>query len=250
MFHLAGYYKSVNSAAALALISAIPDQAIFTSGNDIRVPKGMANLLAAAALSAQTGPQYGQVQSPSLRQLANQDVTIIAGAAKFGAAYEVETFFDNPRALKEAEALDFAINATGGAAADNYGLVWLGDGPIKPTSGKMFTVRATAAAALSVGVWVNAALTFNTSLPAGTYQVVGMRAIGANLVAARLVFPGAPFRPGVPGETSNANNFFPWTRDGQLGVFGQFDVDQPPTVDCLGATDTAQSFAFDLIQTG
>lgn len=250
MLHLAAYYKSVDPGAALVNITAVADQCVFTNGNDIRVPKGLANLAAEAALSAATGPQYGQVQSPSLRTLANQDITTIAAAAVFANSEQVQRHFDSPRALMEAEALDFAINATGGAAAANYGLVWLADGPVKETTGKIFSVRATGAATLSAGTWVNTAVTFNTSLPAGTYQVVGFRAIGAHLVAARIVFIGAAFRPGVPGEPSNASQLFPWTRYGKLGVLGQFDVDQPPTVDCLGASDTSQVFEFDLIQTG
>ena len=82
------------------------------------------------------------------------------------------------------------------------------------------------------------------------YQVVGFRAQGTNLVAARIVFVGAAFRPGVPAEPNGQVENWEWTRDGQLGVLGQFDVDQPPTIDCLGATDTSQVFTFDLIQTG
>lgn len=249
MLHLAAYYKSVDPAAALTLISAVPDQSIFTNGNDIRVPKGLTNLLAEAALSAATTPLYAEVQSPSLRQLANQDILPMAVAAKFGAQDQVQRHFDNPRALQEAESINLGINATGGAAADNYGLIWLGDGPIKPTGGKIFSVRATGAAALAAGKWVNTALTFQTVLPAGTFQVVGLRAQGANLVAARLVFIAAAFRPGVPAETAQANNYFPWTRMGAMGVLGQFDIDQPPTIDCLGATDATQSFILDLIQT-
>lgn len=250
MLHLAAYYKSVDPAAVTTLISAVPDQSIFTSGNDIRVPKGLANLVAEAALTAATTPLFGEVQSPSLRQLANQDILPIATAVKFGAQDQVQRHFDNPRALQEAESVNFGINATGGAAAKNYGLIWLADGPVKPTSGKIFTVQATGAAALADGAWVNTALTFQTVLPAGTYQVVGLRAQGANLVAARIVFVGAAFRPGVPAEVAQANQYFPWTRMGAMGVLGQFDVDQPPTIDCLGNTDAAQVFALDLIQTG
>ena len=250
MLHLAAYYKSVDPAAVTTLISAVPDQAIFTSGNDVRVPKDLANLAAEAALSAAIGPQYGEVQSPSLRELANQDIFPIAAAAKFGAQDQVQHHFDNPRSLKAAESVNFWINATGGAAAANYGLIWLSDGPVKPTTGKIFTVQASGTAALAAGTWVNTPVDFDTVLPAGTYQVVGFRAQGANLVASRLVFIGAAYRPGVPGEVSSANQYFPWTRMGKMGVFGQFDINQPPTVDCLGATDAAQVFAFDLIQTG
>ena len=247
--HLAAYYQSVNSAGALVGLNAVPDVAVFTSGADIRVPPDIANLLGEAVLSAQTGPAFGQIQSPSLRQLANQDIEPIAAALKFGATDEIQWHGDNPRALEGNEAITAAVQATGGAAAGNYVLVWLGDGPVKPSPGKIFSMRATGAAALSAGVWVNTALTFEDTLPAGSYQIVGVRAEGANLVAARLVFVGGAYRPGVPGEPSSATNYFRTFRNGKYGVYGEFDINQPPSVDCLGATDTSQAFVLDLIKT-
>lgn len=249
MMHLAGFYSSVNPAGVLTQLAAIPDQSLYVTGNEIRVPSGLANLLAEAALSANTGPIQGQVQSPTLRSLANQDVLPIQVAAKFASQLGAQIHMDNPRGLTVAEPVNFAINATGGAAAANYGLVLLGDGAVKPTTGAIISVLATAGITLSAGNWVNGPLAFNSVLPAGTYQVVGMYAYGANLVAARLVFPGGTFRPGVFANSAVADNFFPGFRNGYAGVFGEFDTNQPPTLDALGATDTAQTLVLDLIKT-
>lgn len=249
-FHLGAFYESVDPAASLTQIDAVTDQAIFTSGKDMRVPSGMTNLLAETALSAATTPTYAQVQSPTLRDLANQDVDPIVAGVTFANYGLIQDHSDNPRVLNALESMNFAVYATGGAAAANYGLVWIGDGPIKSTSGKVFSVRATAGTTLAAGSWVNGALTFNTTLPAGKYQVVGMYAEGSNLVAARLVFIGGTFRPGVPANSSLGRNDFSMFRDGEWGVFGEFDSNQPPTVDCLGVTDTSQVFVFDLIKTG
>lgn len=249
MMHLAAYYQSVNPAGALTQLNAVTDQSIFTSGVNIRVPTGMGNLLGEAALSAATTPVFGQVQSPTLRDLAQQDIMPVADAVVWTEGRGIQWHGDNPRDLTPAESVNLAIQATGGAAAANYGLIWMADGPVKPTSGKIFTVRGTGASALAAGTWVNTAITFNSTLPAGTYQVVGFRASGANLVAARIVFVGAPFRPGIPGDPDVDTNFWSsYFRDGAAGVFGAFDVNQPPTIDCLGATDTTQAFAFDLIK--
>lgn len=249
MMHLAAFYQSVDPAGALTKINAVPDTTIFTSGADVRIPTGIANLLAVAALSSATGPVYAQVQSPTLRDLADQDVEPVVAAAKFTAYDSVNRFMDNPRALTVGESVNFAIEAKGGAAADNYGLIWLGDGPTKTSSGKIFSVRATGAAALAAGTWVNTAITFNTTLPAGSYDIVGLRAQGANLIASRLVLIGATFRPGVPASSSPANDLFPDWRYGRVGTLGSFDTNQPPTMDCIGATDAAQEFILDLIKT-
>ena len=250
MQHLAAFYQSVDPAGALTTINAVADQAIRTSGKDLVVPALIANLVGEAVLSAATGPAYGQVQSPSLRQLANQDVKPIIAAVVFGGNPPMQHHFASPRALKGNESLNFAVQATGGAAAVNYGLVWLSDGALQPIRGNIFSVRAAGAAALSAGVWVNTALTFDETLPAGTYQVVGMRVEGTNLVAARLSFVGEGYRPGVPAVNTVGDRDFLDMRMGRSGTFGTFDVNQPPTLDCLGVTDTAQNVILDLIKVG
>ena len=246
--HLAAYYESANSAAALAQITAVTDQAIFTSGNDVRVPTGLAMLLGEAAMSAQTGPDSAQVQSPTLRDLAQQDVKPIETAVTWSDVSGIQWHGDNPRQLTPAESVNLAILATGGAAAANYGLIWLGDAAVKASTGAIFSIRATSTASLTAGVWEASALTFSSTLPAGSYDVVGMHAVGANLVAARLVFIGAGFRPGVPGNPTADTNLWPGFRNGRAGTFGSFDVNQPPSIEALGATDTVQKYVFDLIK--
>lgn len=248
MFHLAAFYQSVDPAAALTKINAVTDQALRTDGNDLVVPSGVSNLIAEACLSAATGLSYGQVSSPSLRQLANQDVLPVVAGVVFGGNPAIQEHFMLPRQLKGNESLNFAVNATGGAAAANYGLVWLSDGALAQVTGNIFSVRATGAAALAAGSWVNTALTFDSTLPAGTYNVVGMRAVGTNLVAARLSFVGGSFRPGVPAVNAVGDREFDQARYGSMGSFGVFDVNQPPTLDCLGVTDTAQTIELDLIK--
>jgi hypothetical protein len=249
MFHLAAFYESVDSGGALTKIAAVADQAIRTDGDDLVVPAGIPNLLAEAALSAQTGPSYAQASSPSLRQLANQDIDPIVAGVVFGGNPAVQGHLMNPRMLKANESVNFLIAATGGSAAANYGLLWLGDGAITKVTGNMFSIRATGTAALSAGVWVNTSITFEETLPAGTYNVVGLRAVGAHLVAARLSLVGGAFRPGVPAVNAVGDREYPFGRYGSMGSFGVFDVNQPPTIDCLGVTDTTQVFMLDLVKT-
>lgn len=248
MQHLLAFYKSVDPAGALVNITPVADQAIRSTTTGFIIPGDIANMVAEAALSAATGPAQGQVQSPSLRQLANQDILPIVAAVKFGTNPAWQHHFQAPRPLKGNEELDFYVKATGGVAAACYGLVWLADGARQPTSGNIFTVYATGAATLAAGAWVNTALTFGSTLPAGTYNVVGFRAEGANLVAARLSFVGMGYRPGVPAVNAVGDMDPTVTRNGRFGSLGVFDVNQPPTVDCLGVTDTAQVFALDLIK--
>ena len=248
MLHLAAFYQSVNSAGVLTNIAAVPDQAIFTSGNDVRVPSDLLTIIWEAALSAQTGPAYAQLQSPSMRELVNQYISKVVNGVVFTSYDQAQQHLSSPRKLVANESINAAIEATGGAAAANYVLMCLADASPKAVSGDIFTVRATGAAALGAGAWVNTPLSFLDTLPAGSYQVVGLRAQGANLVAARMVFIGQGYRPGVHGVTGSGEQDMHNSRYGMMGVLGQFDVNQPPTVDCLGVTDTAQVFDFDLIK--
>lgn len=250
MFYTAAFAESQNLAAARANVAAVADQQLFTSGDDLRIPKAYPNLVGYAAVNGNTAPGVSQIQAPSLRRMVNIDVEPTVAALVFGSPPEIGLLRDNPIPLDPGEAMNFTMIATGGVATEMYGLVWLSDGPIQPIKGNIYTVSATAAVALAANAWVSGNLTLGQTLPDGTYQVVGMRARGTNLVAARLIFSGLATRPGVPAVNA-IGDLDDWRfRFGNMGVFGEFDSTVPPTVECLGVTDSAQSFLLDLIKTG
>ena len=138
-----------------------------------------------------------------------------------------------------------------------WGLAWFADGIVAPAAGPVFTIRATGATALAASTWVNVPITFSENLPRGRYQVVGLRAQSTNMVAARLVFVGTgsqgPWRPGVMGTNTDRHLEHPAFRYGpppDLGLFGEFEDTDTPSIDCLAnAADAAEVFYLDLIQT-
>jgi hypothetical protein len=245
--HMIGYELS-SSLAALTALTPIPDPTLRVAGNDFFVPNGMANILAAGAMiNSAVATLRMQIQSPSLRATLNADIAPIVNALGFTAPQPSMRLWDTPLPLVVNEPLD--VFAQNGAAVMNRALLILGDGPVKPVLGKIFTIRATATATLVTASWVNSALTFGQTLPAGHYQCVGFRAWSANLVAARIFFVGSPWRPGVFGLQSEANQEWPDFRWGNIGVWGEFDNTVPPTVDFLGVTDSAEVVYLDLIKT-
>lgn len=248
LHHLVAWGASVNLAGVSTAIAAVPDPVITTSGNDVRVPAGLPFIMGASSLNGNVGPLTAQITSPSLRAVVNLDIEPIIAALVWGSFPEQLVRPDSPTPVVPNESLNHFANATGGGATEVYGLAWMCDGPQQQVKGPIYTIRATAAAALAANTWVNSNLTFSQVLPAGSYQVVGMRARGANLVAARLVFVGGTWRPGVPAVNA-VGNVDPWYfRNGYLGVWGQFDNTTPPTVDCLGVTDNAQTIDLDIIK--
>ena len=248
MQHLAAFYGSIDPDGALTPIPAVQDQAITTQGNDVRIPDALPNLIGEIALTAEINLVAARVVSPSLRRILEMAVEPIVGAIVFGSPPEAIMHPLNPTPLDADESINFEINSNPAAVGVHYGLIWLSDGPMAPVGGQMYSVRATAAITLAAGVWVNGNLAFGQTLPAGRYQVVGLRARGTNLVAARLVFPGGTFRPGVPAVNVIGDLDAHWFRYGQMGVMGEFEHTTPPTLDALGVTDTVQNCVLDLVK--
>lgn len=247
--HTSGYYSSVNL-AALTNLNAIPDTQLFTSGTEIRVDPTV-DMIASVYntyIGGTTGTQ-AQIVTPSLRALAPLDISNITLALPTTVPANVLDLYATPKQLVGNESMYLAFNGTAGGVEPAYSLVDFVDGPVKPVTGNIFTVRATGAAALTAGQFVNTPVAFDTVLPAGNYQVVGFRAEGTHLVGARVVFIGNVYRPGCPGNTLPSTPDYYQYRAGNLGVWGTFNINQPPTVDCLGSADSAQVFYFDLIQT-
>lgn len=246
--HLVAYYQAATANAVLAPIPAVADGTVRVVANDVYVPKGMAQVLAVAALiNSAAATVRAQLQAPSLRATLNYDIEPIGNGLLWGSSPANDCKFDAPVPLSENEPLEFWVQ--NGAAVVNQGLVWLGDGPAKSVGGRIYSVRATGSATLAAGVWVNTPLVFSQTLPAGNYQCVGLRAWGANLVAARLFSVGSPWRPGVQAVNAVANLDDEQFRLGAPGVLAEFANTTPPTMDCFGITDAAQVFILDLIKT-
>ena len=244
--HTIGYELS-SSLAALTAITPIPDPTLRVAGSDFFVPKGMNQIIAAAAsINSAVATLRAQIQAPSLRSVLNFDIGAIANGLVFGGLPNINIMFNTPLQLIDNEPLDVFVQ--NGAAVMNRAFIWLSDGPVQPQKGKIFTVRATGAASLVTASWVNTALTFNQTLPAGRYQCVGFRGWGANAVAARLFFVASGWRPGVLMQNTEAQDQWRDFRFGGPGVLGEFDNVVPPSVDVMGVTDTAQVFFLDLIK--
>jgi hypothetical protein len=248
MFTLCAFESTVSNAQP-APITPVPDGTVAIISNDLRVPTELPNLFACAAMiNTAVAPIRVQITSPSLRSLLPFDVSPFANGLVFGSDFDVLPMWDTPLPLVGLEPLNTYVQNS--SSVVNRSLVWLSDGAAKPTTGKVYTVRATGAAATVTATWVNTGgLVFSTTLPTGTYQVVGFRAISANMVASRIFFPGYAWRPGVIGEQSEASITSRYFRYGYIGVFGQFLNTVPPTIEVLGVTDTAQTFYLDLIKT-
>ena len=248
MFHSGAFFESIDPGGALAFIAAVREDQFFTSGDDFRVPAELPFLMGVAALINDASGVRAQFQSPSLRILAELDVEPIINGTVWGSPPEAVMFPANPLPLAAQESLNLQMDSDPAAAAIHAALFWIADGPQAPVQGNIFTVRATAAFTQVAGVWTNGTLTFSTELPAGTYQVVGMRARAATGLGARLVFPAQTARPGCLVVNDEADEDHSMFRHGRLGMWGQFEHTTPPTLDVFDGTATAQVILLDLLK--
>lgn len=244
-FTLVGWSESKDS-AVLANIAAVADEHVRIVGDDVVIPA--LDMLAGYYFNGVSFTQ-GQLSSPSLREVLLIDVEPADVLAEPSTRPPFHDLMEKPLQLDATEALNALVAEDGVGATRLNAFAWLSDGPTSPIVGDMRTLRATGTTTLIAFTWTNCALTLTQTLPAGRYQVVGLRVQSATCIAARLVFPGGIWRPGVIGFDADGDVDEMRFRNGNAGVFGEFNHDAPPTVDVLAAAgDTAEVVHLDLIK--
>lgn len=249
---LLAYYSNVLTAGTLQALTPVPDPTVTITDNDVSVPATY-SMAARIANSSGGAIKRFQLQSPSLRSLFFPDFSPPnSGTVSFENPGGSVNHDANPLSLVTNEGLEFWSDGGGNGttAQPVYGLVTLTDGPIQPASGKIISVRGTLAASAAAGAWNASAITFDQTLPVGTYDIVGFRVSGTGLAAGRLIFigPSAVTRPGAPAQNADSDIGLAEYRQGRAGVLGTFPSVNPPSVEVLGGTSTSQVVVLDLIK--
>jgi hypothetical protein len=256
MFTTFGWAKSTDQAGVYVKMDALADQSVTVATPEIVVPALNKLVLAAAGISSATVINAARLDAPSIRDIARpyiDPVNLIAAADV--TPNDPFRFMDRrscPLNLNPGENVEAWTIGDPAAAHWQWVLVWLADGPIAPVGAgaEMQQLRWTAAQTLVADGWTNGVIAFDDALPVGHYQVVGFRAESAGLIAARLVFKGYGWRPACLGNLSPQQYGHPVFRDGNMGVWGEFDSINPPTVDFLSiSADAAEYGVLDLIKT-
>ena len=245
-FHLFGWTESQDS-APLVPVAAMADQALTISGDDVRVPSALSNLGMVYAV----GVSLTQVQlsSPSLRRTALLDVEPLDVTAEPISRPPILEYWDAPIPLRGGENLQgHAAEDGAGATRENILAAFIDQ--IDPVpAGPRLTVRVTNTSTLGTFQWSNGTLTFSQNLDVGSYAIIGARFQSAGLIAFRFVFVGGGFRPGGIGFDADIDVAPARQRQGGLGSWGEFNDDQPPSVDFLSVSaDTSQVGHLDLVR--
>ncbi len=221
-----------------------------------------------------TGLTRYQISTPSLKanrvpiqidasdttttQPADATAVAVAGTATGPPIPQLQFWGDTPIPLAPGESLE-VDEITAGANQATFG-IWLDNGLPDTVTGPLLAgVRATSATTLVANAWTASTLTFDNTLPVGSYAVVGMAALSATGVLARVALPGFPWRMGCIAQKTTSAFRQDYFRAGRFGTFGQgayhswgaFVSTSPPQVEFFaGAADTSEVVLFDLVKIG
>lgn len=248
MHHLSAYASSIANGASNAQINAIADQCFASRNNRYQFPMDRRLIQAAAFVPDGTSVK---LDYPSAFQVSQPDIDPIDGDAVGGSLPPVYVPGQRGLVIPRTEDVGVVCSRAGAGATACYALLWTTSQWRAAPPGDIISVRATAAATGAADAWQLAAITLDSSLPAGNYAVIGARVTGANVLAARFVFVGQVERPGVLANVAPTGNVFQDQRYGRSGLFGVFQNLQPPQIECLGfGAVAAQVITLDLIRLG
>lgn len=255
MMHICGYSQSQDTAGNLTQVAPIADPVIAIQNNNIVVPDSVGGSMQQPALNNIIGLytqgatiSRAQLQSPSLRAFIMHELTQLdLSATPTDPPRYIDRSLDPLRVQPNEQLSAFVAETAAGAERESVFII-LADQAQQNVNGDIRTVRATSATTLVAFTWTSCVLTFDQSLPAGTYQLVGLRARSTGAIAARAVFVGGIYRPGciaVPGIGGMGSQLF---RHGNLGVWGTFRHNTPPQIEVFSASaDTSEIFELDLL---
>lgn len=161
-----------------------------------------------------------------------------------------------PVELQPNEQLEVQTAEDGAVATQQTAFVALGPLELPPVPpGEILRWRALGTTTLAVRGWTSVVVTLDNALPPGTYALVGFRPASTGVVAARALFQGGGYRPGVLGlgaaELAGGDfdpSGYDKMNDYLMGSFTHLTVPQFQFWSL--SADTAETVIMDIIRTG
>lgn len=246
--HLAAYYESIANGVANVDVAAVNDGILTRlnghfvlpqDGKIIGVYNGSANF------------NRGRLNTPSLRYVGLPSTVPGNASLTVPSPMNFLDWTQTPVMIPKVDEIAYEGTQDGGGAEVVWSGILFGFGRKEIPGGNVYRLRGTAAITCAAGTWVSGSITMDSTLPQGRYALVGMIAQGANLGLARLIFPGASFRPGCVAINTLTGIPADVFTNRSLGVFGEFESINLPNLECLSVgACTAQTVFLDVIRTG
>jgi hypothetical protein len=246
VFTLVGFTASNAAAAANADTPGITDGWASLQNNhfilpqDLKLIAGYANGAALTDARINT-PHFRAVGFPHL-----WPVDVAALPTSLPAIYDPDPPYLTVPKLDE---VAMELSNSAGAPEREFALLWLHDGNFSVPQNDVYSLKFTATITATANVWTPGNLSFESTLPAGTYAVIGGDCFGTTLVAWRLRFQMFTMQPGALGRATQATKPFRKFRMGRLGEWGRFTNTAQPGLQVLcTAADVAQTGILDLVK--
>jgi hypothetical protein len=244
-FHLAANFVAITDAVNMD-VPALNDDVLLRQ-NSHHVPDRDVPLIASYAGAVTL--LRTRYNSPKIRQVTPSYVSPVNTTLLPGTRPGVADFRARPFILRAQE--EIVIESTDSAAGPNnhYVLSWYDFGRIEAPLGDVYGLRGTSTTAGVASTWTTADVTWENTLPAGRYAVIGGQLISATNVAWSLIFYDQMPRPGGLGQA--AAGLYPWEPqlNGGLGVWGWFTTITLPRLRILdNATGNAHTIILQVIR--
>ncbi len=248
-FHLAAFTLQEAFGAVDADLTLSNDQMLPQDAAGNAILPWDAEIMAAYVLG--TSLTRAKIRAPSLRQITypyirpfDQAINVPANPALclWDQGYR-------PKVVKN-ETLNVETSNNLGAASERHqAFLWLQPRYDPAPPGIVTTVRFTCAVVGVANTWSSGVMTPTEVLPFGRYAVVGMSAVGAAVLAARLIPTDGGIRPGCLCSPTVAINDMRFWRTGKFGKFLEFEQTSTPQAEFyMQAASATQEVYLDVVK--
>jgi hypothetical protein len=244
MFHLCAYRGSVGAGVSNFDLPAVQDGQLSIINSHFIVPKPAQVLW---AFGCGVNMSAALLNTPKMRYVGFPSLTPINVVATVPSPPNVSLQQMNNVWVDPVDEIAVQVSQTDAGSQTMTVIMALAFQTKTPLAQPSFRISATAAVTCTAGQWTNGNITLSQTIPRGDYIVTGMDVVGTNLLAARLLFAGQGYRPGVLARNAVQNVPHPYFQGQDMGSFGQFNSINIPSVDFLaGGTCTSQTVYLDL----
>ena len=155
----------------------------------------------------------------------------------------------NPFTINAIEEISVQANIGGAANAINTAIMFMGESLDPVPTGDIYALHGVSATAAVANTWTQVTVSWDQTIPAGNYAVIGSQHQSTNAIAHRFYFRNKNLRPGMLSITALTNIGEPSYYFGGWGQLGQFNTTAYPFIEvyCNGA-DASHDIVMNMVK--
>lgn len=155
----------------------------------------------------------------------------------------------NPFGLNAFEEVSVQMNVGGAANAFNTAVMFWGNSLDPVPAGDVYTLHGTSTTAVTANAWTQLVVTWDQTIPAGRYMIIGSQVQSTNAIAHRWYFRYSQMKPGFLSVSAVTNISDPTYYQGGWGALGYFDSPVFPFLEVLAnAADASHDVVMNMVK--